>query len=104
MNVVLYHLCCHYGDLGPVPCPSTVLSKKSGLTLYKTRKILKQLKDQGLVTSGHFCIVSEERNIIINGYTITEKAMCHSEEFVAAYCKKFFPKIGIEEEFLENEK
>jgi len=57
------------------PYPSTALSKATGLSLYKTRKILKELKAKGLVKSDREVIRDpEEGTAILNGYTITNKA------------------------------
>ena len=97
MNDVLYCLCFHCVSImdGWFPFPSTILSKQCGLSLYKTRKILKELKAQGLVDSLHYCYVGEDRNVLVNGYTITPKAK-ETEEYRAAYnyereiCKKCF--------------
>ncbi len=94
MNKVLYHLCRHCvsimdGFVSPivdcfVPLPSTVLCKLCGLSLYKTRKELKNLKEQGYVVAGRCAEHTEERTILINGYTITDKAK-ETEEYKKAY-------------------
>lgn len=97
MNEVLYHLCLHSVDImdGWLPFPSTVLSKICEMSLYKTRKELKKLKDQGFVKSIRECMSDDEGNWIINGYTITEKAK-ETEEFKKAWerereiCKQCF--------------
>lgn len=74
MNAVLYKLCRHCVNImdGFYPYPSTVLSQVCGMPLYKTRRELKKLKEQGLVRS---CIyVSRDEEIfILKGYTVTEK-------------------------------
>ena len=51
--------------------------------MYKTRKELKKLKEQGLVVSERYCEVGEDGNCLINGYTITEKAK-ETEEYKKA--------------------
>lgn len=97
MNNVLFHLCRHCVNImdGWYPFPSTYLSKICGLSLCKTRKELKALKEAGLVVSDRYCLVGEDRNILVSGYTITEKAK-ETEEYKKAYaeeadiCKKAF--------------
>ena len=86
MNEILYHLCRHYVSImdGWIPFPSTCLSQVCEMSLYKTRKELKKLKEQGLVVSDRYCEVGEDGNYLINGYTITEKAK-ETEEYKKAY-------------------
>lgn len=86
MNEVLYHLCRHCVSImnGFIPLPSTVLCKLCGLSLYKTRKELKNLKKQGYVVADRYTENTEERTILINGYTITDKAK-ETEEYKKAY-------------------
>lgn len=86
MNLILYKLCRHCVDVmgGYYPMPSTLLSKDTGLSLYKTRKELKALKNLGLVISDRYCVVGEDKNYLLNGYTITEKAK-DTEEYKTAY-------------------
>lgn len=51
------------------------LSQISGLSIYRTRKILKELKSQGLIRYERRTIKHpEEGNFILSGYTITSKA------------------------------
>lgn len=85
MNDVLYRLCRHCVGFmdGWIPFPSTVLSRACDLSLYKTRKELKTLKEQGYVMSDRYIEMTEDRPIIINGYTITEKAK-KTEEYKKA--------------------
>ena len=100
MNIVLYHLCRHNVSImdGWLPYPSTSLSKICGLSLYKTRKELKVLKENGLVESDIECICNDEGNYILRGYTVTKKAE-ETEEYKKAFaeerkiCKEIF---GIE--------
>ena len=97
MNEILYRLCRHNVNImdGYIPFPSTCLSRLCNTSLYKTRKELKKLKEQGLVVSDRYCEIGEDRNILVNGYTITEKAK-ETEEYKkafqeeAAICKECF--------------
>lgn len=86
MNDVLYHLCRHcVGTMdGWIPYPSTILCKVCNLSLYKTRKELKTLKEKGYVIADRYVEKTEEGQILINGYTITEKAK-ETEEFKKAF-------------------
>ena len=86
MNKVLYHLCKHCVSImdGWIPYPSTILSKVCDLSLYKTRKELKLLKEQGYVVSDRYTENTEEGTIILNGYTITEKAK-ETEEYKKSF-------------------
>ena len=76
MNEVLYALCRHCVCImqGWIPMPSTLLSQILGKTLYQTRKELKRLKQQGLIESVRHCQVGEDRNYLMCGYQITDKA------------------------------
>lgn len=86
MNNVLYKLCLHCVDImdGYIPFPSTILSKSCNLSLYKTRKELKALKEQGYVVADRYTENTEERTILINGYRITDKAK-ETEEYKKAF-------------------
>lgn len=86
MNEVLYKLCQHcISIMGSwIPYPSTLMAKSLNLSLYKVRKELKSLKEQGLVVADRYCEVTDEGTILINGYTITEKAK-QTEEYKKAY-------------------
>lgn len=97
MDNVLYHLCRHSVSImdGWVLMPSTVLSHILGESLYKTRKKLKSLKEQGLVTSGRYCNVTEDGNYLISGWEITKKAKSTPEYDLAwneerELCKECF--------------
>jgi hypothetical protein len=61
---------------GWIPCPSTVVAAICDISLYKARKEIKKLKEEGLVVSNRYIDNDEdnERPIIVNGYTITNKA------------------------------
>lgn len=89
MNDVLYRLCCHCGGIldGWIPYPSTILSEVCELSLYKTRKELKKLKEQGLVVSARYCEVTEDGNCFVSGYTITEKTK-ETEEYKTALAEE----------------
>lgn len=86
MNNVLYKLCLHCVDImyGYLPFPSTVLSKSCNLSLYKTRKELKKLKEQGYVVADRYTESTEDGQILLNGYTITDKAK-ETEEYKTAF-------------------
>lgn len=86
LNKVLYHLCLHCVGImdGYVPLPSTILCKACDLSLYKTRKELKALKEQGYVIADRYAESTEDGQILINGYTITEKAK-ETKEYKKAF-------------------
>ena len=86
MNDVLFCLCRHCVSIigGWYPFPSTCISQICKLSLYKTRKELKKLKEQGYVVSDRYCEIGEDRNYLISGYTITDKAK-ETEEYKKAY-------------------
>lgn len=86
MNNVLYKLCLHCVDImdGYLPFPSTILSKSCNLSLYKTRKELKALKEQGYVVADRYTESTEDGQILLNGYTITDKAK-KTEEYKKAF-------------------
>ncbi len=86
MNDVLYHLCRHCVSImdGWYPFPSTCLSQVCEKSLYQTRKELKKLKERGYVVADRYCEVGEDRNYLISGYTITDKAKT-TEEYKTAY-------------------
>lgn len=89
MNKVLYRLCRHCVGImdGWIPYPSTILCETCELSLYKTRKELKKLKEQSLVISERYCEVGEDGNYLISGYTITEKAK-ETEEYKKALAEE----------------
>lgn len=75
--------------------PSTCLSQTLGKTLYQTRKKLKLLKEQGLIKSTRYCEVGEDRNYLMCGYQITDKAKSTPEykkawEEERRICKEVF--------------
>lgn len=97
MNEILYILCRHNVSImdGWYPFLSTVISKTLDISLYKTRKELKKLKEQGLVESCIDIISGDEGTCILRGYRITEKAK-EMEEYKKAFeeerkiCKECF--------------
>ena len=86
MNEILYHLCRHCVSIigGWYPFPSTCLSEVCGKSLYQTRKELKKLKEEGYVVSDRYCEIGEDRNYLVSGYTITDKAK-ETEEYKQAF-------------------
>lgn len=99
MNEVLFSLCRHAVSVmdGWIPYPSTVIAHVCGKSLYQTRKELNGLKAAGYVVSDRYIHIDpeEERPLIINGYTITERTK-KTEEYRKAYeeeraiCKDVF--------------
>lgn len=97
MNRVLYTLCRHNLNImdGWLPFPSTAISRILDISLYKTRKELKKLKEQGLVESCIDSISDDEGTCVLRGYRITEKAK-ETEEYKKAFeeerkiCKECF--------------
>lgn len=57
------------------PIPSTFIRDTLKITLYKVRKVLKALKDKGLIESHFTSFYSSwyEQFFISNGYRLTEK-------------------------------
>lgn len=104
MNDILYSLCRHSLSMmnGWLPYPSTLLSKSCGVSLYKTRKELKSLKENGLIQSTMEVIRDEDGCTILRGYTITKKAE-ETQEYKKAFeeekriCKEIFD-IDIDKE------
>lgn len=89
-KIVLSKICSHSVDImnGWMPLPSTFLCTVCNFTLYKTRKILKSLKEQGLIVSDRYYDQTEDGNIFcLNGYILTEKGM-KTEEYKNEYDKE----------------
>ena len=93
-------LCNHYCSAmdGWVPYPSTIIHKHmSHLSLYKVRKLLKELKSEGLIDSSIYVETGDDldRPILVRGYEITKKAL-DTPEYERAWeaerelCKKCF--------------
>lgn len=95
---IFWYLCTHYCSImdGWVPYPSTLLHRHlPQLSTYKLKKYLKELKEEGWITSDMFIEQGEEHPWIIRGYTITDKARntfiyksCHERE--RRLCNKVF--------------
>ena len=69
---------------GWCPYPSTCLSNVCEMSLYQTRKELKKLKEQGFIVADRYCEIGEDRNYLISGYTITDKAK-ETQEYKMAF-------------------
>ena len=79
--------CCSIMD-GWIPYPSTIIHyQMPHLSLYKVRKYLKELKQEGLVDSGLYVDQGEERPILIRGWLVT-KAGQETEAFKKAYARE----------------
>lgn len=97
MNDVLYHLCRHCVSImnKGLPFPSTLLCDVCHKSLYQTRKELKKLKEQGYVVAGRYTENTEDGQVLLNGYIITDKAK-ETEEYKKAFeeernlCKECF--------------
>ena len=80
---------------GWIPYPSTCIAKTTGWRLYYVRKLLKELKHEGLIDSDLYVDQGEERPILIRGYVITEKGK-DTDEYRMAWeterriCKECF--------------
>lgn len=68
-------LCRHCVSImdGWIPYPSTCIAGTTGWRLYYVRKLLKELKQEGLINSDLYVDHGDERPILIRGYTVTEK-------------------------------
>ena len=92
---ILCNHCCSIMD-GWIPYPSTCIHESMPyITLYAVRKHLKELKQEGLITSDLYIEQGEERPILIRGYTLTEAGK-KTSEYKLAYdierriCKECF--------------
>jgi hypothetical protein len=80
---------------GWIPYPSTCIAETTGWRLYYVRKLLKDLKQEGLVDSDLYVDQGEERPILIRGYIVTEKGK-HTNAYKLAHeverkiCKECF--------------
>ena len=92
---ILCQHCCSIMD-GWIPYPSTCIhANMPYLTLYGVRTYLKQLKQEGLITSDLYVEHGEERPILIRGWTVTKEGMKTTEyklayELEKARCKECF--------------
>lgn len=112
-NSLFYIICRHCVSImdGWIPVPSTCLSHLTGMSLYQTRKKLKELKEQGLVDSDLYVEMGEERPILVRGYIVTEKGKQteeykHAHEAERRICKEVFDfdigEVGHLDYCLEN--
>lgn len=81
LNEVLYKLCLHCLSItdGFLPYPSTVLCKCCDLSLYKVQEEIKKLKTQGYVVEDRYEEKTESGPVLLNGYTITDRARVTEE-------------------------
>jgi hypothetical protein len=91
-------LCSHSCNImcGWVPYPSTVIHEQMpSISLYKVRKYLKALKQEGLVDSDLYVEYGEDRPILVRGWVVTEKGRKTNEyrlahEIERKLCKECF--------------
>lgn len=90
-------LCQHCTSImdGWIPYPSTCIAETTGLRLYYVRKLLKELKQDGLIESDLYVEQGEERPILVRGYVVTEKGKKTTEyklahEVERKICKECF--------------
>jgi DNA-binding PadR family transcriptional regulator len=80
---------------GWIPYPSTCIAGTTGWRLYYVRKLLKELKQEGLITSDLWVEQGDERPILVRGYVLTEKGK-DTDEYRQAWererqiCKECF--------------
>ena len=72
---VFYKLCQHCTSImdGWIPYPSTIIADTTGWKLSYVRKLLRELKQEGLIESELYVDNGEERPILVRGYVVTEK-------------------------------
>lgn len=82
---VLLELSCHALDWinSVYPLSSILISKSLKKPLKDVRKVLQELKADGYVYSCKVCYIGEERNCILNGWKITNKAISTDEYEIA---------------------
>lgn len=90
-------LCQHCNSImdGWIPYPSTCIAETTGWRLYYVRKLLKELKQEGLIDSDLYVEQGEERPILVRGYIVTEKGKKTNEyklahEVERKICKECF--------------
>ena len=76
----VFEILCHHSVSviqGWVPYPSTCIARTTGWSLYKVRKLLKQLKQEGLIDSDLYVETGPDldRPILVRGYILTKKAL-----------------------------
>lgn len=105
-------LCSHHCSVmdGWIPYPSTCIAGSTGWSLYKVRKHLKELKQEGLIASDLYVETSQDldRPILLRGYTLTPAGM-RTEAYRAAHeverkiCKECFKfDIGDVDRYWDN--
>jgi hypothetical protein len=57
------------------PYPSTIIADCTGWRLSYVRKLLKQLKAEGLIDSDLYVDKGDDRPILVRGYIVTKKGM-----------------------------
>jgi DNA-binding PadR family transcriptional regulator len=93
---------------GWVPDPSTCIAGTTGWRLYRVRKLLKELKQEGLIDSDLYVEQGEERPILVRGYVVTEKGKQTAEyklawEMERKICKDCFDiDIGEVDKTVDN--
>lgn len=92
-NILCQHSCSIMD--GWIPYPSTCIAETTGLKLYYVRKLLKELKQEGLIDSDLWVEQGEERPILARGYIVTEKGKKTNEyqlahEIERKICKECF--------------
>lgn len=85
MNDILYSLCLHSTDImdGWTPIPARLIAKSVGVSLYKARKELCTLKENGYAYTFSLIIDPEETILPYHGWGITEAAR-ETEEYKKA--------------------
>jgi hypothetical protein len=76
----VFEILCHHSVSvmdGWIPYPSTCIASTTGWSLYKVRKLLKELKQEGLIDSDIYVENSPDldRPILVRGYVLTKKAL-----------------------------
>lgn len=74
---ILLYLCRHTCNLygGWYPVPSTLIADHFKMTRYKALKLLRELRDEGLIIAHKFCEYSDWdcSNHLYNGFILTQK-------------------------------
>lgn len=100
---VFYKLCSHCVSImdGWIPYPSTIIAETTGWKLSYVRRLLRELKKEGLIDSDIYVEKGEDHPILVRGYVVTAEGKktklyesAHNAE--RALCKEVF-KIDIGE-------
>lgn len=86
--------CCSLLD-GWTPYPCTVIAKHLGISVYKCRKAMRELVDEGLAERISCVFDPEESMLPYNGFTLTKKGMKtgiyrYNAKKEAEICVRFF--------------